>query len=55
MLPKIAKQRVTLEGLLGGPGTLGGGNSKYMRKNYWKVGNEVATEELIQEVSRERR
>ena len=53
LLPKVKQpQRVTLEGLLGGPGTLASkGNSHFMRRNYWKVGNEVAPEELVIQVA----
>jgi hypothetical protein len=42
--------KVTLEGILGGPGTQVADHSTYLRRNYHKVGNEVGTRELIQEV-----
>ena len=40
---------MTLEGILGGPGTQAADNSTYLRRNYHKVGNEVGTRDLILE------
>ena len=51
LLPQVKKpQKVTLEGILGGPGTHAADNSTYLRRNYHKVGNEVGTRDLILEV-----
>lgn len=47
-------QKVTLEGILGGPGTHAADNSTYLRRNYHKVGNEVGTRDLILEVIKKR-
>ena len=47
-------QKVTLEGILGGPGTQAADNSTYLRRNYHKVGNEVGTRDFILEVLKKR-